>query len=324
MKLQSALSYISQDIQQIEKQIKEVTRTESSMIQVASHHLLEAGGKRIRPVFVLLSSKFGDDSQENIIDVAVALELIHMASLVHDDVIDHSTIRRGKPTVNAKWNNKTAMYTGDYVFARTLELLKPFEGNRLHNLLANAIHELCIGEIEQIRDKYSLDQNCFTYFKRIKRKTALLIATSTQLGAVAANASENVQQHLFRYGYYIGMSYQIIDDILDFTATEKQLGKPVGSDLMNGNLTLPTLLAFKDLSIYESVKAYFNNPANDAYSADINETIIKIRESEAIEQAYQMSRKYLDKALHEISFLPDQRAKKSLKQIANYLGKRQT
>ncbi|GEL76154.1 polyprenyl synthetase family protein [Tenuibacillus multivorans] len=320
MKLASAFKYMNKDIQQVERQIREVTNAENSMIQSASNHLLNAGGKRIRPIFVLLSSKFGDVNQDKIINVAVALELIHMASLVHDDVIDHAMVRRGKPTVNKQWDNGTAVFTGDYIFARTLELLKPFKNNRLHTVLSNTIHELCIGEIEQIRDKYDVEQSFLTYFRRIKRKTALLIASSTQMGAIAANVDRATENMLNRYGYFIGMSYQIIDDILDFTSSEKELGKPVGSDLLNGHITLPTLFALENSNVKQAINDFFlSDYADTQYIYDVIQTI---KHSHAIERAYQVSQQYLEKALALVDGLPNIEEKRLLKQVALYLGER--
>lgn len=320
MKIATALKYVNKDIQLVEKKIKSVTKAESSMIQSASNHLLSAGGKRIRPIFVLLSSRFGSENQDKIIDVAVALELIHMASLVHDDVIDHAMVRRGKPTVNKQWDNGTAVYTGDYIFARTLELLKPFKNHRLHSVLSNTIHELCIGEIEQIRDKFKLDQNHFTYFKRIKRKTALLIESSAQMGAIASGVDSEVENLLKDYGYNIGMSYQIMDDILDFTSTEKELGKPVGSDLLSGHITLPTLYAMsEDENILKGVQAYFNE---EEHPLQIEEIILKIKQSKAIEQSYEVSQRYLHRAKTALEQLPNLEPKQYLDEVAQYLGKR--
>lgn len=320
MKIATAIKYVNKDIQRVENKIKNVTKAESSMIQSASNHLLSAGGKRIRPIFVLLSSRFGTKHQDQIIDVAVALELIHMASLVHDDVIDHATVRRGKPTVNQQWDNGTAVYTGDYIFAKTLELLKPFENNRLHAVLSNTIHELCIGEIEQIRDKFQIKQNHFTYLRRIKRKTALLIESSTQMGAIASGVDSHTETLLKEYGYYIGMSYQIMDDILDFTSSEKELGKPVGSDLLNGHITLPTLYAMNnDQHIYKGVQAYFEQKV---HQTNIESIIQCIKDSNAIEKSYEISQKYLAKAKEALEQLPNIEAKQYLMEVAQYLGKR--
>lgn len=320
MNLAMTMTQMNKEISLIEERIKEVTNTDNQMITTAANHLIDAGGKRIRPIFVLLSSQFGQANQDEIINVAVALELIHMASLVHDDVIDFASVRRGQPTVNEKWNNGTAIYTGDFIFARTLELLKSFKNSRLHQVLSNTMHELCIGEIDQIRDKYRMNQNLLTYMRRIKRKTALLISSSTEMGALAANVDEHHVKLLKKYGYYIGMSYQIIDDILDFTSTEKELGKPVGNDLINGNLTLPALLALDDPDIYQSIEKIFTSSKRE--QEEIEQLINKIKTSENIERAYQFSQAYLRKAFQVLEKLPDIEAKVTLKQIAVYLSKR--
>jgi len=182
------------------------------------------------------------------------------------------------------------------------------------------MHELCIGEIDQIRDKYRMNQNLLTYMRRIKRKTALLISSSTEMGALAANVDEHHVKLLKKYGYYIGMSYQIIDDILDFTSTEKELGKPVGNDLINGNLTLPALLALDDPDIYQSIEKIFTSSKRE--QEEIEQLINKIKTSENIERAYQSSQDYLRKAFQVLEKLPDIEAKVTLKQIAVYLSKR--
>ncbi|MFC0014680.1 MULTISPECIES: polyprenyl synthetase family protein [Allobacillus] len=322
MKLAATLSSIKPEMDQVERKIKEITSAEPSMISHTSSHLLEAGGKRIRPVFVLLASKFGAPMQKNVIEVAIALELIHMASLVHDDVIDRATIRRGKPTVNDLWDNGTAMFTGDFIFARAVELLQNLDEPRLHLVLSHTIHQLTLGEIEQLKDRYMIGQNLFRYFRRIKRKTALLIASSTELGAISSQCNDEEIKQLKRFGYYIGMAYQIIDDILDFTASEKELGKPVGSDLLNGHLTLPTILAIqKDEASLSSIEAYFKDPT--AYNREqIIQTIQDIGSSSAIDEAYAWSDAYLDRALIALEKLPSHPIKKTLRKIAIYLGKR--
>ncbi len=322
MKLATTLSTIKPEIEQVEDKIKEITTAERTTISDTSNHLLEAGGKRIRPVFVLLASKFGQADREDVIHVAVSLELIHMASLVHDDVIDHATIRRGRPTVNYAWDNGTAMFTGDFIFAKAVELLHQMHEPRLHKVLSNTIYQLTIGEIEQLHDRYSIDQSLIRYFRRIKRKTALLIASSTELGAISGHCSDEEIKHLKDFGYYIGMAYQIIDDILDFTATEEELGKPVGSDLLNGHLTLPTILALQnDVASRKSIETYFHEPTYENREA-IEHTIQTIRKSTAIEQSYSWSDCYLDRALDALQQLPNHPIKKTLRKIAVYLGKR--
>src|SRR5699024_3749182 len=251
MKLTKTYGHLKKELGIIEHALTEAIQSDHDILRESSTRLLQAGGKRIRPVFVLLCGQFGYFDIDRMKTVAVSLELIHMASLVHDDVIDNAPLRRGKPTIKQLYGNSVAMYTGDFILARALENITTLSSPAAHRVLSKKMVELSAGEIEQIRDKYNWDQNLRDYLRRIKRKTASLIATSCKLGAIASNAPTENAQKLFRYGYYIGMSYQIIDDILDFTASETELGKPAGNDLLQGNVTLPVLFAMKDTSFYK-------------------------------------------------------------------------
>ncbi|MEH7546145.1 MULTISPECIES: heptaprenyl diphosphate synthase component II [Bacillaceae] len=318
MKLKMMYSFLNSDINIIEKELEETIQPESLLLKQASMHTLQAGGKRIRPVFVLLAGKFGDYDIHVLKNVAVALELIHMASLVHDDVIDDADLRRGQPTVKSKWDNKIAMYTGDFVFALALELMTNIKRPEAHKILANTIVEVTVGEIQQIKDKYRFKQTLRDYLRRIKRKTALLIAVSCQLGAVAAGVEGKYHKKLFRFGYYVGMSYQIIDDILDFTSTEKELGKPAGSDLLQGNITAPALFAMDDPHTLCEIEKVHEKMGPE----EIGRIISLIKRSGAIEKSFALSDHYLDKALTVLEELPENKAKRTLRDIAKYIGRR--
>ncbi|MCM3453509.1 heptaprenyl diphosphate synthase component II [Heyndrickxia oleronia] len=318
MKLQRLYSFLKTDIDIIEKELIAAIQSESKLLETASLNLIRAGGKRIRPIFVLLSAKFGNYDIERVKNVAVSLELIHMASLVHDDVIDDAELRRGKPTVKAKWDNRIAMYTGDYILACSLEYMTKIDHYLAHKILADTMVEVCIGEIKQIQDKYRYNQNLRDYLRRIKRKTAILIAASCQLGAIAGGTEEDIHKKLYKFGYYVGMSYQITDDILDFTASEKELGKPAGGDLLQGNITLPVLYAMQDPEIETMIKRINEHTSKD----EMKEIILKIKSSGAIEKSNEISQRYLKKALSMLEKLPNNRVRKSLTDVANFIGKR--
>ena len=164
-----------------------------------------------------------------------------MASLVHDDVIDDSDMRRGLETVKAQWDNRIAMYTGDFIFSRALTSIGEIEIPAVHQLLAETMLEICKGEIIQIDHQRKINQTMRDYLRRIKRKTALLLSSSCELGALVSGADPAIVRKLRRFGYFAGMAFQIVDDILDITSTDEELGKPAGSDLLNGHLTLPIL-----------------------------------------------------------------------------------
>lgn len=322
MKLPKSYGYLKKELNTIEKLLNESIQANHPILRKASTELLSAGGKRIRPVFVLLAGRLGNHNIEHVKTVAVALELIHMATLVHDDVIDHAELRRGKPTIKHLYGNRVAMYTGDYILARALEIIAQIKKPEIHQALSQTLVEVSIGEIEQIKDRFNWDQTLRDYLRRIKRKTALLIASSCELGAMAAGAPAKETKKMYRYGYYVGMSYQIIDDILDFTGSSKQLGKPAGNDLLQGNITLPILIAMQDPSVDQFIRKAFQ--AEKVKDADIKEVLNILHKTDAIEKSYQLSNQYLQKALDVLDSLPDFESKQTLADIAVFLGKRRS
>jgi len=323
MRLPKIYGFLKKDIETIETALHESIQAEHPILRKASVELLDAGGKRIRPIFVLLAGQMGDYDIHQIKKIAVSLELIHMATLVHDDVIDEAELRRGKPTIKSMYGNRVAMYTGDYILARALEEVSSIQNPDIHRLLSNTLVEVCFGEIEQIKDKFIWDQTFRDYLRRIKRKTALLIASSCKLGAIASNMVEKDAAKLYQYGYNIGMSYQIIDDILDFTSSPKELGKPAGNDLLQGNITLPVLYAMKDKEFTEMLHRTFANP-DSVDEQELLNLITKLKQTDAIKQSYQVSNLYLQKALRSLDSLPASRAKQTLQDIAKYIGKRRS
>lgn len=304
----------------IESRLERALEAPHPILHEASMNLLRAGGKRIRPLLALISAQYGDPKRPEIIDSAATLELIHMASLVHDDVIDDSDLRRGKPTVKAQWDNRVAMYTGDFIFARAIELISGFDRPEAHRILSRVIRDLSLGEIDQIKELYNWKQNLRCYLLRIKRKTAILMALSCQLGALSSGCTLAVSRRLYYYGYFLGMSYQITDDILDFVGTEKQLGKPAGSDLRNGNVTLPTYYALQKNELHDRIVGILEseNPSED----DWKRVISLIKESGAIQASERLSDRYLQKAKNILDELPVKKATRSLMEIAEYVGKR--
>lgn len=322
MNIAEMYKYLNNDLQIIEGTLEQTIQANHPVLQHVSTQLLQAGGKRIRPVFVLLASQVGNYNIEQIKKVAVPLELIHMATLVHDDVIDDAELRRGQPTIKTQYGNKVAMYTGDYLLSIALEKIATLKNIEIHQVLSHAIVEVCLGEIEQIKDQFNWNQYLRHYLRRIKRKTALLIATSCKLGALVGETSSHTADQLYKYGYYVGMSYQIIDDILDFTSTPDKLGKPTGGDLIQGNITLPTLFAMKDEAFLDRLKDVFSRDKNDQSDAHFASLIEHIQNSDAIQQSYNISNWYLAKAINALEPIPNGQAKETLHSIAQYIGKR--
>ncbi|MGZ9586909.1 heptaprenyl diphosphate synthase component II [Paenibacillus marinisediminis] len=322
MKLWDIYATMKQDVSFIERELERTIVSDHELLNETSLHLLKSGGKRIRPVFVLMAGKFGTYDLDQLKRVAVPLELIHMASLVHDDVIDDADTRRGNLTVKSKWDNLVAMYTGDYIYGKALTLVTELENPHIHRILSKAMVEMCIGEMEQIRDFFNTEQSVRQYLLRIRRKTALLIAVSCQLGALAAGADHKTSNWLYRYGYNVGMTFQIRDDVLDLTGTEAQLGKPPGNDIKQGNITLPVLYALQDPTIREPLLQHIEHIRAHNGETDVSEALQLIRNSRGIQEAEQLANRYLEKSIDALTHLPDIRARKSLQDIAHFIVKR--
>lgn len=319
MKLEDIYFSMHKDIRKIENKISDTIASDQKELHKASQQLFKAGGKRIRPVFVLLSGHFGEYHFEKLMTVAASLEIIHMATLVHDDVIDDADKRRGKATVKAQWDNKVAMYTGDYLLAKFLVLISEIDNPKVHQILSKVLVQIVEGEIDQIRDFNNWNQSLKLYFRKTKKKTAILLAVSTQLGALASDADDKTIKNLYLYGYNVGMAFQIVDDILDFTGTTAQLGKPAANDIRQGNITLPALYAYNYSDNRERLKEIINN---GEVNEKIDEVISIIMESDGIEYSKQLAQKYIEKAQTALNKLPDIPERDTLYEISEFIANR--
>jgi heptaprenyl diphosphate synthase len=320
MKLLDIYEQLQGDLKIIEEELAVSLETSQDRLNQSSGHLLEAGGKRIRPLFVLLSGHFGQYDIHRLKRVAVPLELIHMATLVHDDVIDDAETRRGRKTVKAQWDNRVAMYTGDYIFARSLQVVTEIEDPAVHRILSRSILDMCRGEIEQVRDFYDASPSVRRYFRRIKRKTALLMAVSCQLGGLVSRAEDWIVRNLYLYGYYVGMAFQITDDVLDFIGDESVLGKPAGSDLRQGNVTLPVIYALRTSE--EGRDRILTYLQSGGRKIPLSIVLDIVRSSGGIDYSLNLAERYLEKALSVLHRLPSCEARDSLERIARFVGSR--
>ncbi|HEX3015972.1 MAG TPA: polyprenyl synthetase family protein, partial [Desulfobacteria bacterium] len=282
-----------------------------------STHLLAAGGKRLRPAFVLLVGKLFQAESKKVIPLAMALELIHMASLVHDDVVDAAMTRRGRLTVKANWGNRISIHTGDHLFAQSLILIAGINNPEISRVLAEVSIQMSMGEIQQISSAFNVNQNLRDYFYRIKRKTAMLISASCELSAIACGASRRQIWALGAYGHALGMAFQIVDDILDVTAKQSELGKPIGGDLRQGIITLPMLCALRTAKEKERLKQLLATQRKS--EAEVLEAIKIIVESPAIQASFDIAERYKTKAKAHLAVLPNVPVKKALEQLADFI-----
>ncbi|MDD4237646.1 MAG: polyprenyl synthetase family protein [Desulfotomaculaceae bacterium] len=310
---------IAKELQMVEKELSVVVETPNPLLTETSMHLLNAGGKRLRPALCLLGAKFYKFDLQRLLPLATALELIHMATLVHDDVVDASLTRRGNPTVKAMWGNKISTHIGSYLFGKSLILLARYETTPLISIaLADTSVNMGEGEIQQIAASFDVKQNLKDYLYRINRKTAMLIASSTQLGAVACGAPKSIYYPLYRYGHGVGMAFQITDDILDMVADQRELGKPIGSDLRQGIITLPVIYALGSARQKDRLKELVAKHEKD--EDEMQEAISIITGSGAIEHSFELVGKYIGKAKQALRELPDIPTRLTLNLAADFVG----
>ena len=285
-------------------------------------NILRAGGKRVRPAFAIMTaSMFGKEKE--IIPLAAALEMIHMASLIHDDVVDQADTRRGRGTINALYGDGYAVYVGDYVLTRAIEIVRQQpNSNRLLQIMADLSIEMSLGEVEQLRSAFDIKHTVEDYNYRIDWKTALLMATSCQAAAVASGASEDEIDIFYKIGYNLGMEFQIRDDILDMRSNTKKLGKPAGSDLAHGIMTLPTILVLQqDFAEKEELLQLIENRFSGGQS-EVERAIAIIIKQGGLEEASVYADGYLAQAKAYISQLPEFKRKKMLLSGVDYFKER--
>ena len=235
-------SEIAGRLDRVEEELEKAVAADSDLLSASARYLLQAGGKRFRPMLVLLAGYFGDPADPRLIPGSVAIELSHLATLYHDDVIDESADRRGVPSANARWDNTVAILTGDYLFALASEMSADL-GPDVCRLLARTITVLCDGQIREVDAAGSLEQDEDGYLEVIRRKTGSLIATSCRLGGVLSDAAPEHVETLEAFGESLGLAFQLSDDIMDITSNQLELGKEPGTDMKEGVYTLPVLHA---------------------------------------------------------------------------------
>ncbi len=256
-------------LKEVEAEIEELVAFDDPFIRECAMETIRAGGKRLRPIFVILSAQYFGIKNTEIVKFASIMELVHTASLIHDDVNDNSNLRRGKPTINASYDNNVAVHIGVYILIEALKNVYSISHTKtLLNILTHTAVEMSRGEIAQLASMFDTSQTIESYNYRIERKTALLIAICCQTGAILSNATKDEIDAFYQFGHHLGMAFQIKDDLLDLMPTDKNIGKPIGHDLKNGLINLPTILLLsKDFpekeDIIQRIQRKFPNGQED-------------------------------------------------------------
>ena len=304
------------ELELVEERLREKRVDHNPNLDAALDHLLASGGKRIRPITAILSGQLLNANTESIITHAAAIEMLHTATLVHDDLIDGSLLRRGIPTLNSRWSSEATVLTGDYIFARAANLAAETESLALMKAFARTLMTIVNGEVTQLFGE-DFGDPLKAYQDRIYAKTASLFEVATEGAALLSNSSSDTIEAMKRFGYYIGMAFQVVDDILDFTGSPSDVGKPVGSDLRQGVITLPAIYYLENHP--ERIRIT-NQISMGTLGEDQFESIIReVRDSDAIPRSQQQARNYIDDGLENLIRLPSAPERDGLHNLAQYV-----
>jgi len=315
--LASLYGPVAEDMVLVDDLLESIKRVEISALARMLDHALYGRGKRLRPALVLLAGTLGDYNLNRLVPLGAAIELLHTASLVHDDVVDGAQSRRGRPTTNAVFDNAITVLLGDYMFANAAEMVTRTGSLPVTRLFAQALMKMTSGELDQDAAAFDVGKDIQNYLWRIGGKTAALFANATEGGAMLAGCSEAEVEALRAYGYNVGMAFQIVDDILDFTGDEAEMGKPVGSDLIEGTITLPALLLLERHPQDNPIKKFFT--AKRGREEHLRSAIEIVRTSGAVDESMDMAREYVRRANAAITGLPSGDGKRSLMEIGEYI-----
>lgn len=308
-------------LDEVERLLHAQVRSSHAFVDRVATYLIDAGGKRFRPMLVALTSHLGDPDARGVAEAGVIVELVHLATLYHDDVIDEAPARRGAPSANARWDNTVAILTGDYLFARASDLSADL-GVEVTRIMARTLADLCEGQIREVQgsegalppDVPRLDPTLEHYLKVIEGKTASLIATSCRYGALLSGCDPEVVEDVTTYGWNVGMAFQLSDDLLDIASEHDASGKTPGTDLLEGVRTLPVLYALEDDPDGE-LASLVKGPVDPA---DLPRALELLRGSDAMARATGTARTYVDTAHAHLDELGDTTAVKALRRLASY------
>ena len=300
----------------VEARMREQSNGHHEDLAAALDHLLSSGGKRIRPVVALLTGSMLGADTDLLITLAAAIELLHTATLVHDDLIDGSLLRRGYPTLNAKWSPAATVLTGDFIFARAAKLAAETNSVEVMSLFAQTLATIVNGEITQLFVNHA-PINRQDYFDRIYAKTASMFELASTAAAILSQVSEDDQEAMHNYGYEIGMAFQIVDDVLDFTGEQETVGKPVANDLRQGLITLPAIIYLE--SHPEDPNGHLFGIGNYFNEERVMGLAKAIRESSAIDKALDEARTFAERGLKALATFPASTERKALEDLANFI-----
>ncbi len=313
---------IQADLLDVERELEKVTSVDYAPMTLLLQHTLLGKGKRLRPALVLLSAKFYQYRPAVLIPSAAGIELLHTATLVHDDMVDNASSRRGSPTLNSLTSGRAAVLVGDYLFAQSAILAVSAKNMPAMEAFSRALVKICDGELREVLTSGQLTDARQEYYRRIDSKTAALFSAATEVGGILSDAPATAIQALAEYGHNLGMAFQVVDDVLDFVGDEQEMGKPVGNDLRQGTLTLPAIYWMDLYPDDRSVQGLFTSGADR--EERVPQLVEKIVASPAVERSYAEAWEFVRRAQAALQVLPDNEYRQAMLDVAEYVVGRRT
>jgi geranylgeranyl pyrophosphate synthase len=317
-------SIMRPDLERVDQRVSAAAELDFPIASTIVGEIVRAGGKRLRPLMLLLAGRAYDYDLEKLVTAAAGVELLHTASLIHDDTVDRAALRRGKPTLNSVMSSGGVILVGDYLFAQSAMLAAATNSPRVVSVFASTLGEICDGQLREMFDAHRIDQTRDQYERRIYGKTASLFAGSAEMGAIIARAPEEHIATLRQFGSHLGMAFQIVDDVLDLTEGTQDLGKPAGNDLLQGTVTLPTMIYAKGLadssSEIERLKSVIEGESLEPELVD--DVVTSIRRSGAIEESIARANYFVEFAKSAAEIVPDPETREMLTEIAEFALRR--
>lgn len=292
------------------------------LVENIGHYIVDAGGKRLRPLLVLLAARSCGVEDQRHIPMAAVIEFIHTATLLHDDVVDMSTLRRGRPTVNAEWNNPSSVLVGDFIYSRAFQILVQIGDMRIMEIMADTTNRIAEGEVLQLISKSNIQANEETYMQVIQSKTAILFQAAAQCAAILADVPDDLEKTLMAFGNHLGIAFQLVDDALDYDGDADTMGKNVGDDLAEGKPTLPLIYLLQNGNHDEVALVQRALQAEQLDTETLDSVIQLVRESEALSYTRNKALAEAEAARECLGIVPESKYKDSMVQLVDFAVQR--
>jgi octaprenyl-diphosphate synthase len=316
MNLEPVRKLVAADLRAVDHVIRTRLASDVVLVNQVAEYIVNSGGKRMRPLLVLIAARACGYEGDRHAEAAAIIELIHTATLLHDDVVDASSLRRGRDTANSLWGNEASVLVGDYLYSRAFEMMVTLNDMRIMDVMASATNKIAEGEVLQLMNAHDPETTEQRYLEVIYRKTAKLFEAGAQVSALLARASSEIEHAMIAYGKHLGTAFQLVDDALDFTADPEQLGKNLGDDLAEGKPTLPLIYALRHVDTSEQL--LIREAIENGGVTELERVTAVIESTGGLEYTSRLARREADLAIESLSIVPESAYKQALRELADF------